>query len=163
MNFQFLVDAFATDKEKEEDNTMTAVAVDKILLKNLHFQLWDQNKDDPEKTANHLMDYSHLALDSISLDVENLLLDGDTISAKIHHWAVSEASGFRLIDLLAEVNVPRRSHVPPRSACSPDQAACRRQERLSAHLRSEAPRPPPCGTQARRMPQNIPVSASRRA
>ena len=105
MNFQFLVDAFASDKEKEEDNTMTAVAVDRILLKNLRFQLWDQNKDDPEKTANHLMDYSHLALDSISLDVENLLLNGDTISAKIHHLAASEASGFRLIDLLAEVNV----------------------------------------------------------
>ena len=104
MNFQFLVDAFAGG-EKEESGKTTVVNVDRIILRNLYFQLWDQNNDDPELTANHLMDYSHLAIDSISLDLENLAIVGDSITTVIHHLAASEASGFRLNDLVTHVNV----------------------------------------------------------
>ncbi len=107
MNFMFLVDAFATgDKEKSDE--ATTIAVDRILLRNLDFQLWDQNKDNPEKTANGLMDYSHLVVDSINLDMEHLMIVGDSINAVIHHLAAQEASGFRLNDMIAQVNVSQK-------------------------------------------------------
>ena len=104
LNFMFLVDAF-TSGEKEKSDKETKVNIDRILLRNLDFQFWDQNKDDPEKTEQHLMDYSHLAVDSIDLDLENLLIAGDSITAVIHHLTASEASGFKLNNLMAQVNV----------------------------------------------------------
>ena len=103
MNFQFLVDVFASDKEKEESENTTVVEVDRILLKSLDFQLWNQNTDDPEKTANHLMDFSHLALTDINLDAENLKIIGDSISTTIHHLAAADTSGFKLNYLESQV------------------------------------------------------------
>jgi len=103
MNFQFLIDAFASDKEKEKSDKTTTVMVDRILLKSLDFQLWDQNKDDPEKTANGLMDFSHLALTNINLDAEGLEIIGDSINATIHHLAVMDTSGFKLNYLESQV------------------------------------------------------------
>ena len=102
MNFMFLVDAFTSDKEKEKSDEPTVITVDRIRLRNLDFQMWDQNKDDPEKTANHLMDYSHLVVDSINLDMEDLVI-GDTITGVIHHLAANEVSGFRLHNLMTQV------------------------------------------------------------
>ena len=104
MNFQFLVDAFASGEKKESSEPLN-LTIDRILLRGLDFQLWDQNKDDPEKTANHLIDYSHMVLSDINLDLENLRIAGDTIGAMIHHLAASEASGFQLNDFVADVNV----------------------------------------------------------
>ena len=104
LNFMFLVDAF-TSGEKEKSDKETKVNIDRILLRNLDFQFWDQNKDNPEKTEQHLMDYAHLAVDSINLDLENLLISGDSITTTIHHLAANEASGFRLNNLTTQVNV----------------------------------------------------------
>ena len=103
MNFQFLIDAFASDKEKETSTEPTVVKVDRILLKSLDFQLWDQNKDDPEKTAKGLMDYSHLVLSNINLDAEDLEIFGDSINATIHHLAAMDTSGFNINYLESKV------------------------------------------------------------
>ena len=103
LNFMFLVDAFTTDKEKSDKST--EVTIDRILLRDLDFQFWNQNKDHPEKTANQLMDYAHLVVDDIDLDMENLLVTSDSITALIHHLAANEASGFQLNDLTTQVNV----------------------------------------------------------
>ena len=104
MNLQFLIDAFASDKEKDP-NKKTEVYVDQIVLRNLDFQFWNQNKDQPEKTEQHLMDYSHLMLDSINLNLENLAIRSDNITAQINHLAASEVSGFKLNALSSQVNV----------------------------------------------------------
>ncbi len=104
LNFMFLVDTFVSG-DKEKSDKSTEVAIDHILLHNLDFQFWNQNKDNPEKTDQCLMDYAHLALDSINLDLENLLIAGDSITAMVHHMAASETSGFKLNDLTTQVNV----------------------------------------------------------
>ena len=103
MNFQFLIDAFASDKEKEESDNNTVVTVDRILLKALDFQLWNQNQDDSVKTAKGLMDFSHLVLTDINLDAEGLEIIGDSINAAIHHLAVTDTSGFKLNYLESKV------------------------------------------------------------
>ena len=104
MNLSFLLDAFPKG-EKDETGSTTVVAVDRILLRNLNFQFWNQNRDNPEKTEKGLMDYSHLVVHNINLDMEDLSVVGDSITAVIHHLAASEASGFQLNDLIAQVKV----------------------------------------------------------
>ena len=47
-NLQFLIDAFASDKEKDPDKT-TPIHINKILVNGLDFQLWNQNTHQPEK------------------------------------------------------------------------------------------------------------------
>ena len=107
LNFMFLVDAFVTG-DKKKSNKSTEIAIDQILLRNLDFQFWNQNKDNPEKTEQNLMDYAHLALDSINLDMERLLIAGDSITATIHNLHAYETSGFHLYNLMAQVNVSPR-------------------------------------------------------
>ena len=104
MNFQFLIDAFSTGK-KEKSKTPTKIRVDHIALNDLDFQFWNQNKDKPEKTANHEMDYAHIDLDSIRLDLDDLVIIGDSIHAIIHHLSASEASGFALNHLESQTTV----------------------------------------------------------
>ena len=103
LNFQFLLDAFPTDTTKEKSDKVTPIMVDKIMLKNLDFQFWDQNNDDPQKTANHLMDFSHLILTDINLDANNLEIIGDSIRTNIKHLAFADTSGFKLNYLESQV------------------------------------------------------------
>jgi len=104
MNFQFLIDAFSNGEKKKKDKPVV-VAIDHISIQNLNFQLWNQNKDHPDKTANRQMDYSHLVVDSIHLDLEQLMINGNAVTALIQHLAANEVSGFTIKDLAAEVNV----------------------------------------------------------
>ncbi len=105
MNFQFLIDAFASGEKKKKSDKPVVVAVDHILLKDLDFQLWNQNIDDTLKTAQGLMDYAHLAVDDIHLDMRDLHIVGDSITAMIHHLAAVEASGFTLNDFVTDAKV----------------------------------------------------------
>ena len=104
LNLQFLIDAFSSDKKKEKETT-TKVRIDRIILDNVDFQFWNQNKDKPEKTENHEMDYAHIDLDSINLNVENLVIIGDSINALIHHLSASDISGFTLNHLESQATV----------------------------------------------------------
>ena len=104
MNFQFLLDAFSSGKEKESKGD-TEIYVDHIVLNNLNFQFWNQNKDQPEKTEQHLVDYAHLSLDSINLDLERLAILNGNITALINHLSANEISGFKLDDLSSKVDV----------------------------------------------------------
>lgn len=105
MNFQFIIDAFSSDKEKEKEKSdkTIPITVDQILIKSLDFQLWNQNSDSPEKTENHLMDYSHLVLRDINLDAHNLAIIGDSISTTINHLSAVDISGFQLNDFKSQV------------------------------------------------------------
>ena len=96
MNFAFLVDAFASDKPKENNSKPVEIIVDKISLKNVDFTLWNQNKSDSLKTANHLMDYAHLDLDDIFLEASDFYMYGDSIRANIASLTAKELSGFEL-------------------------------------------------------------------
>ena len=104
MNLQFLLDFFASEKDEEKKST-SPIQIDKILVNGLDFQFWNQNKDQPEKTEQGLMDYAHLDLKDIQLDMEDLVVDGDAITGVIHNLAATEASGFELNRLSSMVNV----------------------------------------------------------
>ena len=103
LNLQFLIDAFATDKEKTR--SMPPIRIDRILVNGLDFQFWNQNKDHPERTEQQLMDFAHLDLKDLQLDLEGLNITSDSITGKIHHLSAKEASGFELQHLASQVNV----------------------------------------------------------
>jgi len=91
-NFAFLVDAFKTDTLKPEKEPL-CVIVDKIDVKNLNFVYWNQNKDYPDKTERHVMDYSHIALDDVYFKAQDFYLNGDSICAKVNSLKGKEISG----------------------------------------------------------------------
>ena len=97
MNFAFLVEAFASDKPKEKkESKPIEIRIDNISLKNIDFMLWNQNRADSVKTANHLMDYNHLDLDDINLEASDFYMFGDSISANIASLTAKELSGLEL-------------------------------------------------------------------
>ncbi len=95
LNFAFLIDAFKSDKEKTENEPMPII-IDHISLKDVDFTFWNQNSDHPEKTENHLMDYSHLVLKDIDLEAHDLYILGDSITASISKLSANEISGLDL-------------------------------------------------------------------
>ena len=96
MNFAFLAEAFASDKPKEKESKPLELWIDKISLKNIDFMLWNQNRADSVKTANHRMDYAHLDLDDINLEASDFYIFGDSIRANIANLSARELSGFEL-------------------------------------------------------------------
>lgn len=104
LNFNFIVEAFKSDKEKPETEPMP-ITIDKISLKDVDFVFWNQNKDYPEKTEQHLMDYAHIDLKGINLEAKDLYILGDSIHANIGRLAANEISGLELKDFKSDVVV----------------------------------------------------------
>lgn len=104
LNFQFILDAFSSEK-KEKSSKVIPILVDRILVKGLDFQFWDQNRESLEKQADKEMDYAHLDLKNINLDLEGLSIIGDSIHGIIHHLAASEVSGLVLSYLESDVTM----------------------------------------------------------
>ena len=102
LNFAFLVDAFASDTVKEKESKPMAIVIDRISLKNVDFVFWNQNKDRPDKTERNLMDYAHLDLDDINLEVRDFSMYGDSINANIGLLSAKELSGLELKHLKAD-------------------------------------------------------------
>ena len=94
-NFAFLADAFKSDAEKPDKEPLRII-VDHIDIKNLDFIFWNQNKDHPEKTAKHVMDYAHLDIEGINLEAQDFYLFGDSIHAKINALNGKDISGLDL-------------------------------------------------------------------
>jgi hypothetical protein len=93
-NFAFLVDAFKTDPKPDKEPT--CIVVDKIEIENLDFVFWNQNKDHPDKTERHVMDYSHIAVDDINLKAKDFYMLGDSVCARIKSLNGKEISGLEV-------------------------------------------------------------------
>ncbi len=106
-NFAFLVEAFKSDKEKTDKDPMPIV-VDKVSLKDVDFTFWNQNRDHPEKTELHQMDYSHLVLKDIDLEAHGLYILGDSITATISKLSANEISGLDLKHLQTNALVTQK-------------------------------------------------------
>ena len=93
-NYAFLVDAF-----KSEDTTAQEpfhLIIDKIELQNLDVVYWNQNEDDPLKTEQGVLDYSHIALSDVNLSAEDFFLYDDSIRARVNALNAKEISGLEL-------------------------------------------------------------------
>ena len=109
LNFQFIADAFKSDKPK--DTTASAplnLRIDHVVLENFDFLLWDQDRTDYERTLANAMDFAHLDIDDINLDITNASICGDSISADINMLTAQELSGFQLKSFKGKANVSQK-------------------------------------------------------
>ena len=106
-NFKFLVDFFSSDKGKEKDPNKPPLAlfIDRISLKNIDFQLWNQNRADSTKTAQNRMDYAHLDLDNINLEAKHFAFVGDSVYAVVEMLRAKEQCGLDLKHFQSDVVV----------------------------------------------------------
>ncbi|MCR5013509.1 MAG: translocation/assembly module TamB [Bacteroidales bacterium] len=105
LNLQFLIDLFASDKEKEKKDDPVTIQINKVLVDDLDFEFWNQNQDALKTTDEGQMNYAHIDVDDIHLDMDDVLIKGDDITASLNKLAAKEQSGFALNDMSAKVHV----------------------------------------------------------
>src|SRR5690606_16215163 len=90
-NYAFIQDYFSTDKKTTKKQS-PVLRVDNVYLSDLRFHYDDNRKD----RMTRGMDYAHLALDGIDLELENVRFKKDMVSAEINQLAARERCGFQL-------------------------------------------------------------------
>ncbi|MDZ7741257.1 MAG: hypothetical protein U5Q03_05785 [Bacteroidota bacterium] len=101
MNFSFIIDAFSSDTPKPDTGKPLKIVLNKLKIYDSYFRLADLNK--PKNDTG--IDYSNLGLSRISLNMDDLVIDGDTISARIQNLSARERSGFYLKKLKGNVHL----------------------------------------------------------
>ncbi len=104
-NFQFLADFFSSDKEKDPNKKSMPIFIDRISLKNIDFQLWNQDKARPSLTEQHAIDYAHLDLNNINLEAKHFALVGDSVYTVVEKLSANEQSGLELKHFQSDVVV----------------------------------------------------------
>ncbi len=109
MNYGFITEYFTIEDTLQTAKTSKPwkIGISGIKLKNTSFTYSDQLQD----TIEQGVDYNHLALKKIDLDVRRIKMDGDSITASIRYLNFIEKSGFKLSNLSADVKVKSDSIV----------------------------------------------------
>lgn len=92
-NYAFIQDYFSTGKKKTKKES-PVISVDNVYLSDIRFHYDDNRKD----RMTRGMDYAHLALSNIDLELENVSINKDMVSADIGHLSARDRSGFVLND-----------------------------------------------------------------
>ena len=104
-NLSFLTGLFASDKKKEKkDTSMPPITIDKIKLRGIAFEYWDQNREKPIYTEMHQMDYAHIDVFGIDLDASDITIT-DGVKCNITLLKAQESSGFEIKSLASLVDV----------------------------------------------------------
>ncbi len=100
-SFQFILDHFDSDKEKDDDSKDFLITANKIELKNSRFRF----KDYRSKAEYYGMDYTDLDANPINLTFSNFKNLGSNIKVDIHHLSAVEKSKFNLKNLTGKVEI----------------------------------------------------------
>ena len=105
MNFQFIVDYFASSDTTKKADTVKSKPwdfnVSNIILNSTRFHLEDENT--PREPVG--MDYANIDVRDINLHLTDLRFDADTIRTNILDLSASERCGFHLKHLSGEFHV----------------------------------------------------------
>ena len=93
-NFQFLVDAFASDTTQSTDNSNLRLAIDHVLLKDGHLQY--NVFSEPVQTTAGLFDANHIDVRNLQLDAKLHLNGLKNWSSSVDRFSFDEKSGFAL-------------------------------------------------------------------
>ncbi|MCL2651644.1 MAG: AsmA family protein, partial [Candidatus Azobacteroides sp.] len=99
-NFQFFVDAFASDTTQATDNSKLKLAIDHILLKdgNLRYDVFSE----PFQTQNRF-DVNHIDVGHLQFDAKLHYNDLEDWSGSIENLSLNEKSGFALKQLKFQI------------------------------------------------------------
>ena len=105
-NFAPIANAFqSSDTVQKKPTEPTEIYIDQVALSNVSFQLWKQDQADLQKTLANKMDYSHLVLDNVNLNANDIAIIGDSIHANINKLTAKDLCGFELKDMQGLANV----------------------------------------------------------
>lgn len=99
-NFQFLIDAFASDTTQTADSTSLQLAIDHILLKNgrLRYDVFSEPFQPPG-----IFDFNHVDISNLQLDSKLRMDSSEDWSAAIENLSLNEKSGFNLKQMSFQV------------------------------------------------------------
>ena len=109
MNYNFITDyfTFSDTLQIKKPSNPWKIGFSGVKLINTSFTYCNQLEDTIEKGV----DYNHLALKNIELDVRKFKIEGDSITGTIKHLSFNERSGFILNRLTTEVKIKSDSIV----------------------------------------------------
>ncbi len=96
MNLQFIIDYFSGDRTADTlqtDALVYPVSLAKFSLEDASFRYWDQNKHSPGEAG---MDYAHINITDIVLDITDFQMNGYTMSGTIGQMALNDTSGLEV-------------------------------------------------------------------
>lgn len=94
-NFQFLIDAFASDSPSSDSSAMQ-IEIDKLILKNGNLSY---NVLSEPYLADSLFDVNHILIQNLQADIHLPSIDLENLKTDIANLSFTEKSGFRLDDL----------------------------------------------------------------
>ncbi|MFT6745670.1 MAG: hypothetical protein ACJAZ2_000002 [Glaciecola sp.] len=100
-NFKQFIDSLKLKKRKKKNATEIHLETRKLLLENIKFRFWDENK----QQKDFGVDYHHLVCTSLNGEIDSLLVINDSINAEIMGLSLLEKSGFELVNLKAKTVV----------------------------------------------------------
>lgn len=103
LNFQFIVDHFASDEE-DTDTTKSKwdISCDAITLWDAHMSIKDHNN---KVAPEYGMNFADLDLKKLGFTISDFAMDGDTIRSRFDQLGFIEKSGFALDTLNANLKV----------------------------------------------------------
>ncbi|HHT04163.1 MAG TPA: hypothetical protein GX005_07610 [Bacteroidales bacterium] len=100
LNFQFILDYFASDKPKTPSDKPFILNVYRVKLKDANFSL--KLIDDTDVYPPNLVAINNMRFRNINADLQNLLLIDDSINVKVNRFSAKEASGFEIKSISGE-------------------------------------------------------------
>ncbi len=100
LNFQFILDYFASDKPKTPSDKPFILNVYRVKLKDANFSL--KLIDDTDVYPPNLVAINNMRFRNINADLQNLLLIDDSINVKVNRFSTKEASGFEIKSISGE-------------------------------------------------------------
>jgi len=98
-NYQFLIDYFKSDKEKDSNDFV--IQSNELLLHNARFSYHDYNIPDTVGRMN----YKHIDIQSLNLNAEDIYWKSNTVKANVDELSLISLNGFDLKHLHAEVDI----------------------------------------------------------
>jgi len=104
LNFQFLLGQTVTEKDNVTEKSPSQdwnIISGKLEIVDSRFIFDDQNK--PEE--KNQIDYAHIDVSGLNIDVENLSILGDSVTAAVNTISLNEKSGFVLDDFSGDIKM----------------------------------------------------------
>lgn len=104
-NFKFLAELFGSNKKKEKKSSpMPPITIDKVRLRGIAFEYWDQKRERPLFTEKHQMDYAHIDVFNIDLDANSIVIT-DGVKCNLTLLRAQDVSGFEIKKMSSLVDV----------------------------------------------------------
>jgi len=93
---------YAAQEKRNPDTSLFDIQVEEFLLHNGTFQFHNYRRVPEKQTPEEILDYSHMEVFNINIDVEDFKYDGDVFTGRMEHMDLADQSGFVLNKLSSE-------------------------------------------------------------